>query len=116
MSRLLKFLIMLAVVTAQGPAFAAAICQHQDLTQHIHARQSLDRSIAADAISEEKAAEIATKKGQLAAAANLVLSDMLSPAPFVQPQPAAEPLSHIRADGPALAGRALSPPLQPPTA
>ena len=116
MTRFLKFLIMLAIVAAQGPAFAAAICQHQDLTQHVQARQSLDDSIAADALSEEQAAEAATKKGQLAAAANLVLSDMLSPAPFVQPQPAARQLAPVRTDAPELTGRALSPPLQPPTA
>ena len=116
MTRWLTFLIILTMVAAQGPAFAAAICHHQDLVQHVQARQSAQATIAAEALAEEKAVEGAAKKGQLAAAANLYLSGMPSPSPVFPPRRPAGQIVHFAADAPELAGRALSPPLQPPTA
>jgi hypothetical protein len=114
---LLKWLIVLAVVAAQGPAFAAAICRHQDMMAHMLARQSVDAGIAAEALSEEQAADAVAKKGQLADAVRASLVDMLAPSPAqFAPVLPTERLRHLPADAPELAGRALSPPLQPPTA
>jgi hypothetical protein len=113
---LLKYLMILALVVAQGPAFAAAVCQHRDAVQHVAARQSSDRHIAAAALSEEKAAAETSRKAQPSPSTNGFLTDMLSPAPLTFPHPSGEPIAHLRVDGPELAGRALSPPLQPPTA
>ena len=116
-SRLLTLLMIVALVAAQGPAFAAAICRHHDAVQHALARQSHDRRIAAAALDEERAAIAIEKKGQASPSGQGGwISDMLTPASVPLPPPAAaNPFASPRAS-PLPKGRSTAPPLEPPTA
>jgi hypothetical protein len=63
MARLLTFLMILAMVFGQGSAMANAVCRHQNLREHVLARQSHDASVAAVSQREDAAADAASKKG-----------------------------------------------------
>jgi hypothetical protein len=112
--RLLSWLMILALVLGYGSSVSAAICQHRDLGGHEAARQSLDRKVAASALTEEAAAATGAKKGSTSASPVGSPIDMVAPAAPVVPLRVAEPILRPLEDSPALAGISVRPPLPPP--
>jgi hypothetical protein len=113
--RILTALMMVALVAAQGPAFAASACRHHGAVQHALARQSEDPRIAAAALDEERAAATIEKKGQASyASGGGWISDMLTPAPVSLRPPAGASVQRLPISLPIFRGRSTAPPLQPP--
>lgn len=114
MARLLTLLLMFALIGANGPAVATAMCQHEDARSHEQALQSADRGESRMAHAEESAATALSKKGSLhEAGAGLFQAAMLPADPFeALPPPArAGPLGIM--DASPLIGR-IPPPLHRP--
>ncbi|MDT9597360.1 hypothetical protein [Sphingosinicella rhizophila] len=108
--------MMLVLVVANGPAVAAAICQHQDVRVHAAALQSGDAGVAAEALDEESAAKAASTQGALGdAAATLLAGCMLPHAPEL-PRPDIGAACTGSADPPVLGSRTVPPLLEPPLA
>jgi hypothetical protein len=117
MSRLLTLLIILALVATNGPAVAAAMCQHRDAGAHAAARQSAEASISVAALSEETAARAAAKSSSLSdAAAPLLAGYMLPDGPPALPFRIIVPASTRLSNAPEPGGRSVRPLLEPPLA
>jgi hypothetical protein len=117
MARLLTLLMMLVLAIANGPAVAAAICEHRDARSHAAAAASADAGVSAEAIGEETAAKAAGGDGALGDAASTLLAGYLLPA-----QPSPLPFRTIEAsagspgEAAVLVGRSVPPLLEPPLA
>ncbi len=62
MARLLTIFMIFALVTTQGLSMAAALCRHENVQEHILARENQDPEIAGVSLREEAAASAATEK------------------------------------------------------
>jgi hypothetical protein len=117
MARLLTLLMMLVLAIANGPAVAAAICEHRDARSHAAAAASADAGVSAEALGEEAAAKAAAGDAALGDAASTLLAGFLLPV-----QPSSLPFRAVEAStmglGPAavLTGRSVPPLLEPPLA
>lgn len=117
MARLIALLMMLVLVVANGPAVAAAICQHQDSAAHAAAVQSGIAAVSAEALSEEAAVKAASIDGALGeAASTLLVGFMLPSEPTLFPPRIIESASTIMPDDRLQAGRSVPPLLEPPLA
>jgi hypothetical protein len=117
MARFVALLMMLVLVIANGPAVAAAICQHHDARAHAAAAASADAAISAEALGEETAAITAASDGALGDAAGTLLAGwLLPPQPSSLPLRRMEPLARIASQPVVLAGRSVPPLLEPPLA
>ena len=117
MARFLAFLMIFAVTVAHGSSVTAAICDHQSFAEHVAARQSLDRKVAAVALHEDAAASAASKKGSQSASASVHWpAEMLPAAMAAEPFRALEPIM-FQPDLPhALKSASVRPLLEPPSA
>lgn len=116
-ARFLAFLMIFAVVVAHGSSVAAAICQHRSVADHVAARQSSDRKIAAVSLHEESAAAAASKKGSQSASASVHWpTDMLPANILAEPSRAIEPVRFQPAVQIPLESSPLRPLLEPPLA
>lgn len=117
MGRLLTILIVSALLLGQGFSAAAAICHHRSAREHVLARASHDKAVAAVAFNEDSAASVAATKAASSGVgtANWV-ADLAAPSSFVPPGLAPDPLLPAVADGPALESISTAPPLRPPHA
>jgi hypothetical protein len=117
MARLLSLLMMLALVLTGGAAVPMAMCKHIDAEAHASALESSDAGIASAAVAEETAAVSASKKSALADAVSIQLAGYLLPAEIDVPPPSAlSAVFGFTMDPAKLAGRAISPLLEPPLA
>jgi hypothetical protein len=117
MARFLAFLMIFVVVTAHGSAVAAAICHHQNIAEHIAARQSRDHKVAADSLREEAGADFASKKGSQGASASVQWpAEMLPASAHVEPFRVLEPIQFQPAVQLALKSASVRPLLEPPSA
>ncbi|MGZ8999134.1 MAG: hypothetical protein ACXW2T_09795 [Allosphingosinicella sp.] len=117
MARFLAFLMIFAVVVANGSSVAAAICQHQNIGEHVAARQSGDLKIAAVSLHEEAAAAAASKKGSQSASASVQWpTEMLPAGNGAEPFRAVEPVRYQRAVTTPLESTSSRPLLEPPSA
>lgn len=117
MARFLAFLMIFAVVVAHGSSVAAAICQHQSVADHVAARQSSDRKIAAVSLHEESAAATVSKKGSQSAGASVHWpADMLPANSVAEPYRALEPVRFEPAIEIRLESSPVRPLLEPPLA
>lgn len=115
MARLLSLLMMLALVLANGTAIASATCHHADFQAHVSARQSSDSNVSEAAFLEDGAAVAASKRGVLADGAAVQLAGFLVPAGPSLAAPGSDVGASERPNAaPKLAGRNLSPLLEPP--
>ncbi|MBV8685856.1 MAG: hypothetical protein JOZ90_00110 [Alphaproteobacteria bacterium] len=116
MARLLTFLLILALATTQGVSLANAVCRHQNLREHVLARQSPDRKVAALSLREDAAAADASKKASGSRAASTHWPAELLPARVELPAPASgERLRPPVANEAAWPSAAIPPPLKPPS-
>ncbi|WP_162806450.1 hypothetical protein [Sphingosinicella terrae] len=116
MRHLLALIIMFALAVTNGPAVAAAICQHGSASAHAEAMHSADLGVAAGAQAEEEHRK-AAKQGSLAdGGAALVAGYMLPPDQAVLPVALSASLSGPAGDPMPLGGRMLRPLLRPPLA
>lgn len=111
---LLLLLLMIALTLGNGAATAALICQHPDERAHAAALQSADAAVAAEAMSEDRAAGSAESDGTLVDGGSAALLGFVLPS---------EPELALRAPARAspatdaiarLAGFSPPPLLQPP--
>jgi hypothetical protein len=117
MTRLVTFLMMIALVVANGSAAAGAVCRHRDARAHAVARQSQDAKVAAVALTEEAAADVASKKGALGSNASVSLPSCILPCAALAPAPhAAEPMRRLQLESTPLPSRSIRPLLEPPVA
>jgi hypothetical protein len=117
MARLLTFFMILALVMTQGSAMAAALCRHQSIHEHIAARESHDRKIAAVSLAEESAAAVASKKASQSADTSVHWpAEMLPAGIATEPFRAVERIRVRPADQAALPSATLPPLLKPPSA
>jgi len=117
MGRLISWLMIFTLVIGNGSFAAAAICQHRSAADHIVARQSHDPGIAAQALTEETAAEVKSKKGSASTAPSLSLPAMMMPSDAFEFQaPIAEVLGQPIAQDTAPPGTSPAPLLRPPLA
>ena len=115
-TRLLTLLMMLVLAVANGPAVAAAICEHHDARAHAAAKASGDTGVAADALDEESAARAASFDGALGEAAGTLLAGYLLPAAPVVPVRVNEAPQRHAAEPVPLESRGVAPLLEPPLA
>jgi hypothetical protein len=112
---LLTWLMVVVLVVGQGSSVAASVCRHRDMSDHVAARHSQDRSIAAVALTEEAAASVAAKKGAVSGGESASAPmDMLPPAAIVVPAPPVERMARRVADDPTPASAPVRPLLPPP--
>jgi hypothetical protein len=117
MARLLKLLIIVTLVVANGSAAAGAICHHRDARDHENARLSQNAKVAAVALTEEAAASAASKNGALGSSASLTLPVYILADAAIPPAPeAVEPMLGAQRAPPPLPGRSIPPLLEPPAA
>lgn len=117
MARLLTFLMILALVVTQGSAIAAAACRHQNVQEHVLARQSPDLKIAAVSLREDAAADAAAKKASSRGDSSANWPAELLPAGIATSEPArAERLRLRPREHSALASTLVAPLLEPPSA
>jgi hypothetical protein len=107
--------MIVALVVGHGMSYAAAICRHHDLQEHVLAHQSRDAHVALIAQAEEEAADAASKKAprstiNIAAWA----ADMLPSASFAAPFRIVDVLPSEIAEQPPMIGRIVAPLLRPP--
>lgn len=108
---------MLALAMTNSSAVAAATCQHVDAQAHAYALHSADPEVAGTAQDEEAAAAAASKKGTFADAAAVQLAGFLQPsAPWISIRRSVEAMNSPPAHPQTLAGRTVSPLLEPPLA
>ena len=115
-TRLLTLLMMFVLVVANGPAVAAAICEHHDARAHQAAAVSSDSGIAADALDEESAAKAASLEGAFGDAAGTLLAGCLLPDELCVPPRTVEGMARHLAQPVPLASQSLTPLLEPPLA
>ena len=116
MARFLAFLMIFAVTIAHGSSVTAAICHHQNFGEHVAARQSLDRKVAAVALHEDAAAA-ASKKGSKSASASVHWpAEMLPANAAAELFRTFEPIRFHPAAQPALRSELVPPLLEPPSA
>jgi hypothetical protein len=114
-TRLLTFLIAIAFVVSQGTSFAASVCQHESPRAHAAALQSHDKKIAGQALTEEAAGSVASKKGSPSDGGSpSPASDMLAPATFIAPFRIVDATRRHLIDPPERAGISVLPLLPPP--
>jgi hypothetical protein len=114
MLRFFTLVMMLVLTIANGPAVAAAICQHTDGGAHTAALQSADENVSAAAMDEESASKSLSSKAAIGDAAGTLLTGGILPH---QPVLLAQGASSIRSDAATpqkLEGRSVSPLLEPP--
>jgi hypothetical protein len=116
MFRFVAILMMFVLAMANGPAVAAAICQHQDGRAHFAALESADRSVSGEAQSEESAAKAVAADAALADAAGALLAGFILPADPAVPFAAAVALAAAPNHPQRLEGRSVPPLLEPPHA
>jgi hypothetical protein len=117
MTRLVTFLMMITLVVANGSAAAGAVCRHRDARAHAIARQSQDAKVAAVALTEDAAADVASKKGALGSDASLSLPAYMLPVATLTPAPrAVEPMQRPQMKSTPLPSRSILPLLEPPVA
>ena len=117
MVRLLNVLLMLVIVIANGPAVAAAICQHQDARAHAAAVLSADAEVSAEALNEEAAARSISVDGALGDAAGTLLAGyMLPPEPALSLPGSVGSTIGSMPDDRGSVGRSVPPLLEPPLA
>ena len=117
MARFLAFLMIFAVTIAHGSSVTAAICHHQSFGEHVAARQSVDRKVAAVALHEDAAAASASKKGSQSASASVHWpAEMLPASMAAEPFRTLEPVRFEPAVQPKLESASLRPLLEPPSA
>lgn len=117
MRRFLTLLLVFTLVIANGPAVAGAICRHGSLADHVAARISNDSRISGVALGEEAADSVASKKGALANAGAIAWVADLSRGPqLTAPLGLTNPVDPEMPPVRPLAGRSLTPLLQPPSA
>jgi hypothetical protein len=117
MTRLVTFLMMITLVVANGSAAAGAVCRHRDARAHAIARQSQDAKVAAVALTEEAAADVASKNGALGSSASLSLPACVLPcAALTLAPPAVEPMRRLQLESTPLPSRSIRPLLEPPVA
>jgi len=117
MARLLALLMIVAMVLGQGSAMANAVCRHQNLREHVLARQSRDAAVAAVSQREDAAADAASKKASRSADSSSQWPAQLLP-PTIEPasapapeRPRLRPARHA-----ALPSASVQPLLEPPAA
>jgi predicted MFS family arabinose efflux permease len=114
MLRFVTLLMMLVLTIANGPAVAAAICQHTDGRAHTAALQSGDVNVSAEAMDEESASKALSSKAALGDAAGTLLAGAILPH---QPVLLVQGVASIGSDAATprkLEGRSVSPLLEPP--
>ncbi len=117
MARFLALLMIFAIVIGQGSSVAAAICHHQSLAEHIAARHSSDRHVAAVSLREEAAASVASKKGSQSASASIQWpAEMLPASVDTEPFRPLEPIRFPPSVEPRLKSASAPPLLEPPSA
>jgi hypothetical protein len=117
MARLITLLMMITLVVANGSAAAGAVCRHRDARAHAIARQSQDAKVAAVALTEEAAADVASKKGALGSNASPSLPAYILPCAALAPAPhAVEPMPRPQLESTPLPSRSIRPLLEPPVA
>lgn len=117
MVRLLSLFMIFALVVTQGSSMAAAVCRHQNAQEHVLARQSGDRSVAAVSLREDAAAAAASKKAPGSDhGSGHWPAEMLPPESSEPRLPIVERLALWPAPHRALSSTVLAPPLQPPSA
>jgi hypothetical protein len=117
MARFLAFLMIFAVVIANGSAVAAAICHHQNIGEHVAARQSRDHKIADVSLREEAGADFASKKGSQSAGGSVHWPAEMLPASLdTEPFRVLEPVQFQTAVQLSLKSTSQPPLLEPPSA
>ena len=117
MAPLMKLLMIVTLVLANGSAAAGAICHHRDARDHANARVSQNAKVAAVALTEEAAAAAASKNGALGSNASLSLPAYILPGASHAPAPdAAEPIRKWQMESTPLPSRSIRPLLEPPVA
>lgn len=117
MARFLTLLMIVTLMVANGSAVAGAICRHQDAREHAIARLSQDARVVADALMEDAAASVASKKGALGSVASLSLPAYILPPATLPAVPlAAEPMRQPERESAPLPSRSIRPLLEPPVA
>jgi hypothetical protein len=115
--RLISWLMIFTLVIGSGSMAAAATCQHKNILDHVAARQSHDQRIAAQALTEETAADAKAKKGATSASPTLQLPAMLVPYNALHFLPASsDVIGRSFGNDRALPGTAPPPLLRPPLA
>jgi hypothetical protein len=105
----------IAFVASQGASFAAAVCRHESAHAHAIALHSHDKRVAAQALTEEEAGSIASKKGSPSDGGSpSAASDMLAAATLIVPFRVADAIHRRLTDAPDLAGASIRPLLPPP--
>jgi hypothetical protein len=115
--RLMTMLMIITLVIGHGLSYAAAICHHQDAQEHSLALLSHDSKVAAVAMNEETAGDLASSEGTaFSASAAAWAADML-PLPRLQaPIRTLQPVRSPIANSPVLASQSVAPLLEPPAA
>jgi hypothetical protein len=117
MARLMKLLMIVTLVVANGSAAAGAICHHRDAREHASARLSQNAKVAAAALTEEAAAAAASKNGDVGGSSSLSLPAHILPRASFAPVPdSVEPMHKWHMDSAPLANRSIRPLLEPPVA
>ena len=117
MARLLTLLMIITLVVANGSAAAGAVCRHLDARAHAIARQSEDANVAAAAMTEEAAADLASKKGALGATVSLAMPACILPDATLAAAPLkVEPMRPMQVESSPLTSRSIRPLLEPPAA
>lgn len=107
--------MMFAFVASQGASYAAAVCRHQSPHAHALALQSHDKRVAAQALTEEEAGSVASKKGSPSDGGSpSPASDMLVPAALAAPFRIVDAMRRRLTDAPERAGLSVRPLLPPP--
>jgi hypothetical protein len=117
MARLLTLFMILCLVVTQGSSMAAAVCRHQSVREHVLARQSGNRQVAAVSLREEAAAAVASKKASPSAdALGHVQAELLPSAIEAAPPSRSKTVPPRPARQAALASTTIIPLLKPPSA
>src|SRR5690349_18699099 len=110
MARFLTLLMIVVLMVANGSAVAGAICRHQDAREHAIARWSQDPRVVADALMEDAAAAVASRKGSPASVASLSLPAFILPSATLSTVPhAVEPMRGAERVSAPLPSRSIRP-------
>ncbi|QAY75945.1 hypothetical protein [Sphingosinicella sp. BN140058] len=115
MPRLLTLLMIITLVIGHGMSYAAAVCRHHNVQDHILAHRSRDSAVAGAAKAEEDSAKLAAKKAQRTGT-NMAAwaADMLPRGSYAPPLRVAGAVPSGLGHEARLIGTSITPLLRPP--
>lgn len=107
--------MIITLVIGHGISYAAAVCGHHNVQEHILAHRSRDSAVAGAAQAEEDAAKVAAKKAQRTST-NMAAwaADMLPRASYAPPLRTADAVPSGLGREARLIGTSITPLLRPP--